>query len=57
VAFNDSRSPKTKEFWSYLEDNYKEVSSWPKWMRGEATSCRSDEDAAPADDPEKESAA
>ena len=57
MASNDSRSPKTKEFWSYLEDNYREVSSWPKWMRGETASCRPDEDAAPADDPEKESAA
>ena len=57
MASSDSHSPKTKEFWNYLEDNYKEVSSWPKWMRGEAAAGSSDEDAAPADDPEKESAA
>jgi hypothetical protein len=57
VASNDSRSPKTKEFWNYLEDNYKEVSSWPKWMRGDTASCGSDEDAAPAEEPERKPAA
>ena len=57
MASNDSRSPKTKEFWSYLEDNYKEVSSWPKWMRGETASCGPGEPVAPVEDPERESAA
>jgi hypothetical protein len=41
VEFNDFRSEKTKDYWTYLEDNYKEVSTWPKWMRGEAgSSCQ-----------------
>jgi hypothetical protein len=57
VASNDSRSPKTKEFWNYLEDNYKEVSSWPKWMRGETASSGSDKEDAPGEKPEQESAA
>jgi hypothetical protein len=57
VASSDSHSPKTKEFWNYLEENSKEVSSWPKWMRGETESCSSDEDAAPGEKPEQESAA
>lgn len=57
MASNDSRSPKTKDFWNYLKDNYEEVSSWPKWMRGETTSCGSDEEAAPPEEPEQESAA
>jgi hypothetical protein len=35
---NDSRSRKTKDYWTYLEDNYKEVSNWPTWMRGESSS-------------------
>src|SRR6266852_6226601 len=35
VASNDSRSQKSKEFWNYLEENYKEVTSWPGWMKGE----------------------
>ena len=58
MASNDSRSPKTKEFWNYLKDNYEEVSSWPNWMRGETASGAGDEDAAaPPDEPEQESAA
>jgi hypothetical protein len=41
-----------------LKDNYEEVSSWPKWMRGETASGGADEDAAaPPDEPEQESAA
>ena len=35
---NGSRSRKTKDYWTYLEDNYKEVSNWPTWMRGESSS-------------------
>jgi hypothetical protein len=34
VASNDSRSQKASEFWKYVEDNYHEVASWPRWMRG-----------------------
>lgn len=59
MASNDSRSPKTKEFWNYLEDNYKEVSSWPGWMRGETACCDSEEDPdiTQQEDPKTESAA
>jgi hypothetical protein len=35
VASNDSRSQKSNDFWNYLEENYKEVTNWPSWMRGE----------------------
>lgn len=35
---NDSRLGKSKDFWTYLDDNYKEVSNWPTWMRGESSS-------------------
>ncbi len=48
----DSRSPKAKEFWNYLEENYKEVSTWPKWMRGESASCSSEKSASPVQDAE-----
>jgi hypothetical protein len=27
----------SKDYWAYLEENHKEVSEWPTWMRGEAT--------------------
>ena len=57
MASKDSRSPKTKEFWNYLEDNYREVSSWPKWMRGETASCGSDEAEEPMEEPERKPAA
>ena len=58
MASNDSRSPRTKEFWTYLKDNYEEVSSWPKWMRGETASAGAGEDAAASpDEHEQESAA
>ena len=58
MASNDSPSPKPKDFWNYLKDNYKEVSSWPRWMRGETTSCDSDEQAvSPPEGSEQESAA
>jgi hypothetical protein len=57
VASDDCRSPKAKEFWTYLEDNYKEVSSWPKWMRGETASCDSDKAATPVEEPERKPAA
>jgi hypothetical protein len=36
VASNDFRSQKSKEYWKYLEENYKEVTSWPGWMKGES---------------------
>jgi len=26
---------KNNDYWSYLEENYREVSKWPTWMRGE----------------------
>jgi len=35
---NGFRSNKNKDYWTYLEDNYKEVSNWPTWMRGESSS-------------------
>ena len=38
MEFKDSHSKRTKDYWTYLEDNYKEVASWPTWMRGEASS-------------------
>ena len=55
MASNDSRSPKAKEFWSYLEENRKEVSSWPTWMRGESTSCSSEKPAALGEEPREAS--
>jgi hypothetical protein len=30
----DDFQKKTKEYWTYLEENYREVSNWPTWMRG-----------------------
>ncbi len=27
-----------KDFWTYLEDNRREVATWPTWMRGETRS-------------------
>ena len=36
---NDSPFQEPKEFWKYLEENRKEVSGWPTWMRGEAITC------------------
>jgi hypothetical protein len=38
VASNDSHSQKSKDFWNYLEENYKEVTNWPSWMKGESAS-------------------
>jgi hypothetical protein len=35
MEFNDSRSKKNDEYWSYLKENQREVSKWPNWMRGE----------------------
>ena len=35
MAFSDCRSQKDRDFWKYVEENYREVASWPKWMRGE----------------------
>jgi hypothetical protein len=37
VEFNGSHSKEVKDYWTYLEENYKEVASWPAWMRGETT--------------------
>lgn len=44
MGFNDCRLNKGKaeDYWVYLEDNYKEVSSWPSWMRGEASASSED---------------
>ncbi len=36
---NDSPFQEPKEFWKYLEENRKEVSAWPTWMRGEGITC------------------
>ena len=54
MASNDSHSQKTKEFWNYLEENYKEVSAWPNWMRGERASCSSEQTLEPVQEPENE---
>jgi hypothetical protein len=32
-----------KDYWTYLEENYKEVSSWPTWMRGETNESSKDD--------------
>lgn len=55
MASNDSRLPKADEFWNYLEENRKEVSSWPTWMRGESTSCSSGKPAPLVEKPGKTS--
>lgn len=34
MEFNDSRSKKNEEYWSYLKENFREVAKWPTWMRG-----------------------
>jgi hypothetical protein len=47
MEFKGSHSKRTKDYWTYLEDNYKEVSSWPDWMRGEATPAQ---DQSPPED-------
>ena len=38
MEFNDSRSKKNEEYWSYLKENLREVAKWPTWMRGADTS-------------------
>jgi len=38
MEFNDSRSKKNEEYWSYLKENFREVAKWPTWMRGADTS-------------------
>lgn len=38
MEFNDSRSKEKKDYWTYLEDNFKEVTKWPTWMRGDSSS-------------------
>jgi hypothetical protein len=44
MGFNDchSNKRKAKDYWVYLEDNYKEVATWPSWMRGEPGSSSED---------------
>jgi hypothetical protein len=42
VASNDSHSQKSKDFWNYLEENYREVTNWPSWMKGERASQNGD---------------
>lgn len=42
MASNDSRSQKSKDFWNYLEEDYKEVTNWPSWMKGERASQEED---------------
>jgi hypothetical protein len=50
MEFDDSRSKKNEEYWSYLKENRREVSKWPNWMRGEeraqecASSSKQEED-------------
>jgi hypothetical protein len=34
---SDDPRKKNKEYWTYLEENYREVSGWPSWMRGEGS--------------------
>ena len=52
MASNGSSSPKNKEFWNYLEENYKEVVAWPTWMRGESASCAPEATANFVQEPE-----
>ena len=42
MASNDSHSQKSKDFWNYLEENFKEVTSWPSWMKGEGAGQNAD---------------
>jgi hypothetical protein len=35
MEFNDSRSKRNEDYWSYLKENRQEVAKWPGWMRGE----------------------
>jgi len=37
MEYEDSHSKKNRDYWTYLEENYKEVSTWPTWMRGESS--------------------
>jgi hypothetical protein len=48
MEFNDSRSKKNEEYWSYLKENRREVSKWPTWMRGEEA-FRAQECASPSE--------
>jgi hypothetical protein len=34
MEYKDSRLEKAKDFWTYLEDNRREVATWPTWKRG-----------------------
>ena len=38
MEFNDSPSKEKRDYWTYLEDNFKEVTKWPTWMRGDSSS-------------------
>jgi hypothetical protein len=42
VESKNSPSKHNKDYWTYLADNYKEVSSWPTWMRGETRTIKDD---------------
>ena len=62
MASRDSHSKSSDEYWTYLEDNLREVSTWPKWMRGERSEQKvEDEDqsqeASKEDDKDEEAAA
>lgn len=37
MEYTSCPSKRTKDYWTYLEENYQEVRNWPTWMRGEAT--------------------
>jgi hypothetical protein len=60
VAFSDSHSKSRNEYWESLQENLREVSKWPKWMRGEAddsTSPEAGEQPAGREDDDPEAAA
>jgi hypothetical protein len=34
----DDKSERREQYWKYLEENSKTVSTWPDWLRGGRTS-------------------
>lgn len=54
MEFDDLRSKKNEDYWSYLKENSREVSKWPTWMRGGKTESQepSTESSTSEQDPE-----
>lgn len=46
---NDEQNKGNKEYWRYLEETYREVATWPTWMRGESSN-ESDQQSCPRAD-------